>query len=113
MSEPGNNCPNELKSYKFKNINYPLGESHNSSSGSVFSLIVGLRYSRVRGRVKRYQYSGVDGIYQNHFSNINGGCSSFEWLDGVSITHGMNFSCQYIWTFIVGQSENQNSWEDC
>ena len=112
MSEPGNNCPSGLNSYNFANIDYSLCDRpHPSSSGcdSTFFSTFGLRYSQVCGRVRGYQYSGVDGIYQN-----NGGSSSLEgpYVDGVSITHGTN-PRQHIWTFIVGQDENQNAWEDC
>ena len=58
------------------------------------------------GRVRGYQYSGVDGIYLNHFSN--GGSPSLEGpnIVGVSITHDMN-PCQHIWTFI---DENDYDW---
>ena len=43
MSEPGNNFPNELKSYNFENFNYPFCDRPHLSSGgcnSVFSLIL-------------------------------------------------------------------------
>ena len=54
----------------------------------------------------------VDGIYPNDY--FNGTCPLFEgpYVDGVSITHGMN-PHRHIWTFIADQDENQNAWEDC
>ena len=113
MSEPGNNCPNGLNPYNYTNINYPLCDRPHPSSGgcnSAFFSNFGLRYSQVCGRVRGYQYSGVDGIYQNY----GNGSPLLEgpYVDGVSITHGMN-PRQHIWTFVVGQDENENAYQDC
>ena len=112
MSEPDAVCPSGLSSYNFPNINYPLCDrfhSLSSSCNSAFFSTLGLNYSNVCGRVRGYQYKGVDGIYENNF-----GSSSLEgaYVDGLSITHGSN-PRQHIWTYIAGQGEDDNQWEDC
>ena len=112
MSESGATCPSGLSSYNFPNINYPLCDrfhSLSSSCNSAFFSTLGLNYSNVCGQARGYQYRGVDGIYDNNL-----GSSSLEgaYVDGLSITHGSN-PRQHIWTYIAGQGENDNQWEDC
>ena len=113
MSDSGtNNCPRGLNSYDFPNISYRLCDRpHPSSYGcdSTYFSTFDLKYSQVCGRVRGYQYNGVDDIYQN-----NGGTHSLEgpYVDGISITHGSN-PRRHIWTFVAGQDENDNVWEDC
>ena len=68
MSDSGtNNCPRGLNSYDFLNISYHLCDRpHPSSFGcdSTYFSTFDLKYSQVCGRVRGYQYNGVDAIYQ-------------------------------------------------
>ena len=113
MSESGAACPSGLSTLKnFPNITYPLCDRVHLSNGGCDSAIFstfGNHYSQVCGHIRGYQLGGLDGIYPN-----NHGYSSLEgyYVDGVSITHGSN-PRKHIWTFIGGQEETDNNWEDC
>ena len=113
MSESGATCPTGLSTFtNFPNITYPLCDQVHSRIGGCSSTIFstfGYHYSQVCGHIRGYQLGGVDSIYPH-----NGGSSSLEgnYVDGVSITHGSN-PRKHIWTFIGGQEETGNKWEDC
>ncbi len=56
----------------------------------------GIAYSRVRGKVKAYQYYSPDAFYQ-YYSN-RALTIDDVYVDGVSLTHGQN-PRKHIWTF--------------
>uniref|UniRef100_A0A1X7UQJ3 Uncharacterized protein n=1 Tax=Amphimedon queenslandica TaxID=400682 RepID=A0A1X7UQJ3_AMPQE len=110
MTEPNATCPEGLYQYNLDNktlCDRNHNETGNGCSGTFFSTS-GLRYTKVCGQVRGYQYGTIDGIYDNHYgsSHING-----AYVDGVSITHGS--PRKHVWTYAVGQEEIDNKRQDC
>ena len=97
MTDTSYNCPTglNLTSYSKRTCGrYTRG----GCSSTTFS-VGGLPYSRVCGRIRRYQFGSPDA-----FGSQNQGIDSV-YVDGVSLTHGGAGSRQHIWTFAAGLSE--------
>lgn len=60
----------------------------------------GGEYSRVCGRIKRYQYGEPEGF------RLGGNDIESLYMDGVSVTHGQPGSREHIWTFVAGMGTN-------
>ena len=82
-----------------------------SSSGpscdSVTFTTYGVRYQRVCGRVRGYQFASPDAFDEEHGScpapcNIDN-----NYVDGVSITHGAS-PRKHIWTYVAGVVEDSS-----
>lgn len=114
MSEPGASCPDGLYEYVFPGTTtYPLCDRQHTWGGhcdSVFIPTNGISFTSVAGRVHGWQLGsgGLDGIYDNHIGSPS--IDSY-YVDGISITYGS--PRQHIWTYVGGQGEDDNAWEDC
>ena len=101
MTEPGASCPTSLRQ-----INTPAklcGRRTAPGCSSVTYPVDGIRYSKVCGQARGYQYYTTDGFRQvgNDITDINS-----HYVDGVSITYGN--PRRHIWTYVSGLSDDGN-----
>ena len=69
---------------------------------SVTFAVHGIKYTSITGRVLAWQYRNPDAFsnphgHQRAENNIDG-----NYVDGISITHGVSPSTEHIWTFAIG-----------
>ena len=83
------------------------------SSGctSIQFLTYGVRYSKVCGRVKAYQYGTTRAFYMFSSNNRYGNTIDGYYVDGISITHGA--PRQHIWTFAAAYDETRSDGYTC
>ena len=100
MTEPGASCPTSLRQ-----INKPAklcGRHIARGCSSVTYPLDGIRYSKVCGQARGYQYSSTDGFaFQSSTNDINS-----YYVDGVSITYGN--PRRHIWTYASGLSDDDD-----
>ena len=103
MTEPGASCPTSLRQ-----INTPakLCGRHTAPgcSGVTFPTD-GIRYSKVCGQARGYQYLSPDG-FGHSSGNIN-----TVYVDGVAITFGS--PRQHLWTYAAGVSDDYKNRNNC
>ena len=95
MSEPGASCPTSLRQ-----INTPAklcGRTGSGCSGVTYPT-EGIRYSKVCGQARGYQYYSVDGFGESS-NNINS-----HYVDGIAITYGS--PRLHLWTYATGLSDD-------
>ena len=100
MTESGATCPPGLTLQQYNNIDHgvcgrPTSSSSAGCNSTIFSTL-GLKYYKVCGQFRGYQYKGPDALAD--FSRGKG-------IDGVSITYGQN-PRTHIWTYIAWWTEN-------
>ena len=98
MTESGACCPPGLN-LQHHNIDHGLCGRLNSSSSAgcsstTFSTL-GLKYYKVCGQLRGYQYASIDA-----FHSLSRGIDSY-YVDGISITHGQS-PRKHIWTYASG-----------
>ena len=103
MSESGASCPSGLTLRTFDNIDHGL--CGRPMSSSIVYSSHGLKYSKVCGRLRGYQFGLPDAfppLYGNNaIPNIDH-CNTY--VDGVTITYGIN-PRKHIWTCACGVRE--------
>ena len=107
-SDPDHNCPSN-----WGNFTMPvqacgmtkLNRYHTYySCDSVFYSTSGMNYSRVCGRIIAYQQG-----YSGAFDSLTYGSSiDYDYVAGVSLTHGNVGSRQHIWTFAAAAGETDH-----
>ena len=99
MSEPGASCPASLQQ-----INTPAklcGRLTSPGCSGVTYPTEGIRYSKVCGQARGYQYYSTDAF--GHSSNdINS-----YYVDGIAITYGN--PRRHLWTYAAGLSDDDNN----
>ena len=105
MTDTLENCPDELRLYEVNGIR-ACGRPVSGSGGcqSVIYPSYGVKYSRVCGRVRGYQFyspDAVDSTIGLGHSDINA-----QYVDGVSLTRGN--PRKHIWTFMAGLKEDNS-----
>ena len=103
MRDNSSQCPSGLRQGDSCNpeptceigTNSPTG---NCSSNSYTSH--GLHYSHVCGMIRAYHFRTLDG-FGTHGRQTPLNISS-NYVDGVSLTHGMSHSRKHLWTFVAG-----------
>ncbi len=98
MTERGASCPTSLRQ-----INTPAklcGRYTAPGCSSATYPVDGIRYSKVCGQARGYQYYNTD-AFQPSTNDINS-----HYVDGVSITYGN--PRRHIWTYASGLSDNLN-----
>ena len=98
MTEPGASCPTSLRQ-----INTPAklcGRRTAPGCSSVTYPVDGIRYSKVCGQARGYQYYSTD-AFKPPTNDINS-----NYVDGVSITYGR--PRRHIWTYASGLSDDGN-----
>ena len=107
MTDPGATCPQGLYNYTYGGKTL-CDKSHDLGDGcsATFFSAIGLNYTKVCGQARGYQHGNSDAIYPNY----GGGSPNIDgaYVDGLSITHGSN-PRQHIWTYAVGNTENDAS----
>ena len=105
MTDPVENCPNELGLYEVNGIRacgrLPSG---GGSCDSVNYPSYGVKYSQVCGRAKGYQFASpdaVDSLIGTGHDDINS-----HYVDGISLTRGN--PRKHIWTFMAGLKEDNS-----
>ena len=101
MTEPGASCPTSLRQ-----INTPAklcGRHTAPGCSGVTYPVDGIRYSKVCGQARGYQYYSTDAFKRvvNDVTDINS-----HYVDGVSITYGS--PRRHIWTYASGLSDDYN-----
>ena len=101
MTEPGASCPTS-----FRQINTPAklcGRRTAPGCSAVTYPVDGIRYSKVCGQARGYQYYSTEAFKQvkNDITDINS-----HYVDGVSITYGN--PRHHIWTYAFGLSDDYN-----
>ena len=100
MTEPGASCPTSLRQ-----INTPAklcGRLRAPGCSGVTFPTDGIRYSKVCGQARGYQYFSTDGF--GHSSND----IDSHYVDGVAITYGS--PRRHLWTYAAGLSDDGNHW---
>ena len=98
MSEPGASCPTSLRQ-----INTPAklcGLRKSPGCSGVTFPTDGVRYSKVCGQARGYQYFSTDGFGEST-NNID-----TYYVDGVAITYGS--PRHHLWTYAAGLSDDGN-----
>ena len=106
MSEPGATCPPGLTLQNYNNISHSLCGRSSYGCASTFFSTYGLKYTKVCGKVRGYQFGHID-AFSTGTNNINS-----YYVDGISITYGSN-PRQHIWTYAAGRSELSANSNDC
>ena len=105
MTDTSYNCPTglNLTSYSKRTC----GRAHTTNgydcSSTAFS-VGGLSYSQVCGRIRGYQFGGTGAFISGRLGVDD------VYVQGVSLTHGVNGSRQHVWTFAAGLSEVNTSY---
>ena len=94
MAIPGNNCNPEPRICEI-GTNAGTGKCTSNSYTSH-----GFYYSHVCGMIRAYQYRTVD-AFAGWTRRMSGNINS-NYVDGVSLTHGVRPSRKHIWTFAAG-----------
>ena len=102
MTERDTVCPDGLKFIE-ANGKRMCGRSENDGCSSAFFTSSGMRYSRVCGKIRGYQFSSPNGFYwfsKNKELSIND-----AYVDGVILTYNKNIAREHIWTFASAVDE--------
>ena len=104
MTDPNQQCPENLQ-LSYTN---PLRLCGRRTGGcdSITFTTYGVRYQRVRGRVRGYQVASTD-AFDTSYTDIDN-----PYVDGVSITHGAS-PRNHIWTYAAGIAENNPELSSC
>lgn len=97
MSIPGSMCPENLTKWTDGGTTGCV-KSPDEACSSVILPTLGIKYSKVCGMAKGYQWGLTDAFRGASQNDING-----AYVDGISITHG--HVRKHIWTMAVAQHE--------
>ncbi len=103
MTDPNQQCPERfrLRSGTSKRMCEMTQESVGCTS--IVFPTHSVRYSRVCGRIKAYQYGSPD-AFDPYYDDRSRTIDDAYYVDGVSITHGWN-PRKHIWTFSAAVQE--------
>ena len=106
MTDPNHHCPSG-----FVTINSPrrtCGSPEIDGCISAIFPVHGVRYNRVCGRIKAYQYKTPD-AFEYYYRFRNRGIDD-PYVEGISLTHGSS-PRKHIWTFAAALDEvRSNHW---
>ena len=110
MTDPNQLCPENLQ-LSYTSFIQVCGRSSNGNScDSVTFTTYGVQYRQVCGRVRGYQFGSPDAFDEVH-GNCPAPCTSNNYADGVSITHGSPRN--HIWTYAAGVVEDTSISATC
>ena len=105
MTNPTHHCPTGFR--KIETPKRTCGRPGGGCYSTTYS-VDGISYSRVCGKIKAYQYyspNAFHSYYNNRAKTIDD-----QYVDGVSLTHGLN-PRKHIWTFANALDEvHSNEW---
>ncbi len=108
MSNSNHSCPNGLKFIAGDMSPERLcGSTVFQACSSAKFETHGIRYSRVCGRIKGYQFGGPYAFYYQ-----SRGIESY-YIDGVSLTYGHPGKRKHIWSFVTGGDDSTVSTVNC
>lgn len=97
MSAPGSMCPENLTKWEEDGTTGCV-KSPDEACSSVILPTLGVKYSKVCGMAKGYQWGLTDAFRASSQNDING-----AYVDGISITHG--HARKHVWTMAAAQHE--------
>jgi archaellum component FlaC len=102
----GDTCPGDWVAVMASGRQFCGGMSVSSSASMVpfcdpATFQVGREYSKVCGRIVGYGYGSNEAVAINSVDDVEA-----EYVDGLSLTHGMAGSRTHVWTFAIGLAEN-------
>jgi hypothetical protein len=101
----GDTCPGDWVAVMASGRQFCGGMSVSSSASMPFcdpaTFQVGREYSKVCGRIVGYGYGSNEAVAINSVDDVEA-----EYVDGLSLTHGMAGSRTHVWTFAIGLAEN-------
>ena len=105
MTDPNQNCPEELMLVTREEPPLRTCGRHAPGCVSTTYSTYGVEYSKVCGRIIRYQSGSPDALHLSlSIDDV--------YVDGVSLTHGQS-PRQHIWTFINAIDETRSDTEVC
>ena len=110
MSVPGSSCPPGLVQYNISNTSLCWINNNYVGCNSAFFSTYGLRYTKVCGRVRGYQY-GYPWAFYNNINNNNYFNSEIKTY-GVTLTYGNN-PHKHTWTYAGGFFEQGTGSNRC
>ena len=99
----GDDCPSPWVKSSHNGVSFCIPASNTGGCHSVIYSINGMSYQRVCGRASGYQKGSPDAFYRI--------TNAFDYVDGLSITHGS--PRQHIWTYAAGLTDSGNSAANC
>ena len=99
MSDSNQVCPRNWTTTSTPMRTCGRGKTARGGCSSVFFPTYGLRYNRVCGRIRAYQYGDTTAFF-----SLRRGLDN-DYLSGVSLTHGSVGSRQHIWSFASARGE--------
>ena len=98
MNDSGHHCPTQWREYMSNSVRVCGRPESSSPSCASVTFSIGLRYSRVCGRIIGYQVGSPDAFFTSRTIDQ-------IYADGVSVTYGT--PRQHIWTFAGGVVETE------
>ncbi len=110
MINSSHQCPGDMEGFTLsgKRVCGRISSAPTQSCVSATFSASGLQYSQVCGRIHGYQYGDPDAFYRSLSKSIES-----QYVDGVSVTHGLPGRRKHVWTFATGVSENSGSAGAC
>ena len=106
MTAPNAICPGNLRLVNESKLSCGRGIFEPGCSSAFFPTH-GVRYSKVCGRVRGYQYSSPNAFY--HYTRNQSLTINDNYVDGVVLTHNSPTGRKHIWTFAAALDEIERS----
>ena len=94
------NCPAGFKSKQFGSISTCVTVKDKANCSPIIYSTLGIRHSRVCGKVRAYADGTPDSHSKSHSNNMNQ-----NYLDGISITS----NSEHVWSFFLGWCDSCNN----
>ena len=106
MTDPTQNCPQGLNLTPYSKRSCGRAGTGGRHCSSVTFIVGAPQYSQVCGRARAYQFAKSYAFYgyNRRTLNIDG-----NYVDGLSLTHGVQGSRTHIWTFASGLFERSRN----
>ncbi len=109
MSEPCSTCPPPLAQY-WANGTKVCGPAVRRGCDSVIFPVHGVEYNYVCGRAVGYSFFWPIGFYHGADTGYS---IEYQYLSGLSITHGVPGSRNHIWSYAAGWREVNSYYYNC
>ena len=108
MTDPNTDCPSGWRETGYSKRTCGRASVASRTCNSATFPVSGGEYSQVCGRIKAYQWGRTSGFY-----GYSRGYNTIDdaYFSGVAVMHGS--PRQHIWTFAVGQAENNTGSNQC
>ena len=106
MTDPSTTCPSGWNMTGYSKRTCGRATDGTNICDSATFPVRGGEYTRICGRIRAYQWGGVDGFWNYHHGRVT--TIDGAYVEGVSVTHGTPRN--HIWTFAAGISEGNPTW---